>query len=194
MKKLMASLVTAAVISPVAVFAGGHGADRDIVRDARGNVVRDMRGNCVNTRWEGMHGGCDGKMAQSGHHRAQSEEQTIYFDYNKAELTPKAKAKLDNLVNRFRSTQDVYEVSIIGYADEIGNVDYNRDLSTRRSQAVRNYLAKNGFIGSSRVELQGLGEGYSVTYNRCDGIESKKERIACLAPDRRVEIRVDGSY
>ncbi len=50
---------------------------------------------------------------------------------------------------------------IIGYADEIGNPDYNQKLSVKRAEKVKSILVANG-IDEGRLEVKGNGEDTSV--------------------------------
>ena len=52
----------------------------------------------------------------------------------------KQKARLDTLANVLKSDQSVKEAKIVGYADRIGSVSYNEQLSQKRAETVRDYL------------------------------------------------------
>ena len=47
-------------------------------------------------------------------------------------------------------------------------------------------------LPAGKVAIEGHGEANPVTGTQCDGVKGKNELIACLAPDRRVEVRVTG--
>jgi OOP family OmpA-OmpF porin len=79
----------------------------------------------------------------------------------------------------------------VGHADRIGNEQYNEKLSAERAEAVRQYLAKLG-IEENRVRTEGRGDNEPVTGDQCKGVRGTK-LIACLQPDRRVEIEVRGT-
>lgn len=182
----MYSLKNLALVAAVfaAVFTGGQAsageAYRKVVHDVRGNVVKNTFNNCVYTNWQSAGNECVG-MGLS------LEDRTIYFDFNKSNLTPDAIVKLDRLANVIRDSKDVMKANIYGYADKIGNEAYNKRLSMRRAQAVRNYLAKKG-LKTGVVDLRALGENNP----RVDCADkSKKELIKCLAPNRRVEVEME---
>lgn len=42
------------------------------------------------------------------------------------------------------------------------------------------------------MSIQGNGESNPVTGTQCDAVKARAALIDCLAPDRRVEIRVSG--
>ncbi|MBI4755102.1 MAG: OmpA family protein [Betaproteobacteria bacterium] len=117
------------------------------------------------------------------------------FDFDKATLRPEGKAKLDDLAGKTKGIK--LEVIIaVGHADRIGSDKYNLKLSERRAAAVKTYLVEKG-IEPNRVYTEGKGEKQSVTGDNCKkmGRESggNKKLVACLQPDRRVEIEVIGT-
>jgi len=78
----------------------------------------------------------------------------------------------------------------VGYADRIGEEDYNLELSERRAEAVRDYLADLG-IELKLISAEGRGEGAPVTGDACHGRRGDA-LVACLQPDRRVELEARG--
>lgn len=110
------------------------------------------------------------------------------FAFGKADIrdiSPAGRAALDALAGRLTGRAlDV--VHVIGHSDRIGNPQGNLRLSNRRAEAVRGYLVEQG-VPSDRITAVGRGDVEPVT-------ECKSERgqalIACLAPNRRVEVRV----
>ena len=113
------------------------------------------------------------------------------FDFNKATLRPEGKAKLDEVAAK--SNQLAIEVIIaVGHADRIGSAAYNQKLSEKRAAAVKDYLVSKG-IPANRVYTEGKGSKQPVTKpDQCKGPKSAKV-IACLQPDRRVEIELIGT-
>ena len=113
------------------------------------------------------------------------------FDFNKATLRPEGKAKLDDVVAK--SNQLVLEVVIaVGHADRIGSAAYNQKLSEKRAASVKDYLVSKG-IPANRIYTEGKGSKQPVTKaDQCKGPKSAKV-IACLQPDRRVDIEIIGT-
>ena len=113
------------------------------------------------------------------------------FDFDKAVLRDEGKAKLDKLAGDIKGIK--LEVIIaVGHADRFGTDAYNQKLSEKRADAVKAYLVAKG-IEPNRVYTEGKGEKQPVTKpDQCKGAKSKKT-IACLQPDRRVEIEVIGT-
>ena len=119
----------------------------------------------------------------------------VLFDFGKAELKDSGKARLDQLASEIKDAQ-VDEIVAVGHADRIASEDYNQKLSEARAQSVKDYMAGK-VANPNRVTAQGKGESQPVTGDDCKkmGAErgSNKKLVACLQPDRRVEIEVLGS-
>ena len=113
------------------------------------------------------------------------------FDFNKADLRPAGKAALDDFLEKMKGI-DPEVIIAVGHADRFGSDDYNQRLSERRAAAVKAYLMSKG-VDSNRIHTEGRGEKQPVTKaGECDGAKSAKT-IACLQPDRRVEVEVVGT-
>lgn len=113
------------------------------------------------------------------------------FDFDKAVLKPEGKSMLDDLTRLLQGAK--YEVILaIGHTDRIGGAEYNRKLSVRRADAVKQYLTAKG-IAPSRVYAEGKGKTQPLTKPAdCKG-KKGKGLIACLQPDRRVDVEVTGN-
>ena len=114
---------------------------------------------------------------------------TVNFDFDRYVVRPDARSKLDDLVGKLRNV--TLEVVIaVGHADRLGSDAYNMKLSVRRADSVKAYLVSKG-IAASRVYTEGKGERQPV--KECKGDKKTKELIACLEPNRRVELEAVGS-
>ncbi|KXV05583.1 hypothetical protein CR51_12635 [Caballeronia megalochromosomata] len=112
------------------------------------------------------------------------------FDFDKAVLKPAGKEKLDDLASKIGAL-NLEVVVATGYTDRIGSDKYNDRLSLRRAQAVKAYLVSKG-IEANRIYTEGKGKRDPVTKGSCTQ-KNRKQLIACLAPDRRVEVEVVGT-
>jgi OOP family OmpA-OmpF porin len=113
------------------------------------------------------------------------------FDFNKAVLRPEGKAKLDELVSKAKAIK-LEVILAVGHTDRIGSDAYNQKLSEKRAAAVKEYLVAKG-IEANRVYTEGKGEKQPVTGDKCKGDKKTAALIACLQPDRRVDIEVIGT-
>jgi OmpA-OmpF porin, OOP family len=120
----------------------------------------------------------------------------VLFDFGKAELKDSGKQRLDQLLTEVKDA-DVDEIIAIGHADRIASEDFNQKLSEARAEAVKNYLQQEKGARAQRVTAEGKGESQPVTGEDCKKLGAEraanKKLVACLQPDRRVEIEVLGS-
>lgn len=85
-------------------------------------------------------------------------------------------------------------ITVTGHTDRIGSHAYNMKLSTRRAEAVKSYLAQSAGIPAGRIAARGTDGSDPVTKpGECKGKKATKALIACLQPDRRVEVEVSGT-
>jgi OOP family OmpA-OmpF porin len=81
-------------------------------------------------------------------------------------------------------------VLVTGHTDRIGSQAYNQKLSERRADAVRDYLVSKG-VPRDKIETLGMGKTQPIPGVVCNQ-KALRELIACLAPNRRVEVEVKG--
>ena len=104
----------------------------------------------------------------------------VLFTSGKAELLPSAQAKLDQVATALTQQNKTANIVVEGFTDSSGSPTFNMDLSTRRAQTVRDYLAAHG-VAADRISAQGYGESQPIGNN-----ETPEGR----ANNRRVEIVV----
>ena len=113
------------------------------------------------------------------------------FDFDKSDLKPEGKELLDRLARELEGAS--YDsILAVGHTDRFGNDEYNQRLSERRANAVKEYLVSRN-VPAGRIDAQGKGEMQPVTKSDdCRGGKSAKV-VACLQPDRRVDIEMTGT-
>lgn len=105
----------------------------------------------------------------------------VNFKTGSAVLSPESKATLDQLATKAMNAKG-YVLEVSGYADSTGNVNFNRQLSQRRADAVIRYLVESHSIPLRRIITPfGYGELNPVAQN-----DTKEGR----AQNRRVEIKL----
>lgn len=115
---------------------------------------------------------------------------TELFDFNKATLNDRAKTLLDNeVVGKLGGFATIQYINVNGHTDRIGSPQYNQKLSEKRAEAVKSYLVSKGVDGS-KIETYGFGKTMPV--KSCPDQKDRKALIACLEPNRRVEVEVQG--
>lgn len=97
-----------------------------------------------------------------------------YFDYDEYELREDAKTILDQNISILKQNRDL-KLVINGYADSRGTTEYNKQLSAKRANSVKNYIVNNG-ISSRRIStIHAYGE--SMISNGCtDGADCTEEQ------------------
>src|SRR5262249_26645867 len=113
------------------------------------------------------------------------------FDFDKYDLKPEGKATIDReVISKLKDVTKLELVLVTGHTDRIGTQAYNQKLSERRANAVRDYLVSQG-VAKDKIETLGMGKTQPVPGVVCN-MKAMKELIACLAPNRRVEVEVKG--
>lgn len=108
---------------------------------------------------------------------------TELFAFDSAVLsTPQP--KLDDIANALNANMQINQVVITGYADRLGADKYNLNLSEQRANSVKSYLNNKG-VATQRLNAIGKGESNPVVV--CNN-KKRIDLIACLEPNRRVEI------
>ena len=103
---------------------------------------------------------------------------TIYFDYDKADITASYRPLLENVGEIMKKTFSA--IMIAGHADSTGTDTYNQALSLRRAQAVKKFLTEHAGISPRRISVRACGEAMPVAPN-----DTEEGRAA----NRRAEIR-----
>lgn len=167
----------------------------DVVIDSAGEIARNSYGNCVRSSWLTDRDLCPTQnltpqLSQKTYETTQltEEDRTVYFQFNRASLTPSAKQRLDTLVNNLKSDETIKATRIVGYADRIGSVSYNQTLSQKRAETVRDYLVANGYTNATVTETRWVGESEPTT--DCPA-QTRSRLIQCLHNDRKVAVEID---
>jgi OOP family OmpA-OmpF porin len=115
------------------------------------------------------------------------------FDFAKDTVKPAGKQALDVFAVELKGAH--YRViTVTGYTDRIGSHDYNQKLSERRADSVKLYLIEAAGIPPDKISAQGADGSSPVTKpDECVGQKRTPQLIACLQPDRRVEVEVDAT-
>jgi len=104
-----------------------------------------------------------------------------FFDFDRSVLKPDSLKILNHVVLQTQE-MELDSIHIIGHTDSTGADDYNRKLSERRANAVKNYLTSHG-VPASHIYAQGEGKSQPVATNATS--EGR-------AQNRRVEITILG--
>ncbi len=114
------------------------------------------------------------------------------FDFAHAEIKPEGKQTLDKFAADLKGAR-IDAIKVTGHTDRLGPEAYNLALSARRAEAVKAYLVESG-ITDSKIAANGVDGADPVTKpGECKGQKPTRKLIACLQPDRRVEVEVIGT-
>lgn len=115
------------------------------------------------------------------------------FEFGKNTLKPTGERALDKFAAELKGA-DYGIITVTGHTDRIGSSSANIRLSLRRADAVKAYLVGSAGIPADKIRAQGAGETIPLTKpEECQGKKATTKLVACLAPDRRVEIEVTGT-
>jgi outer membrane protein OmpA-like peptidoglycan-associated protein len=103
----------------------------------------------------------------------------ILFDVDRTDLKPVAKSNLHNLATSLQNNPQT-DITIVGHTDNTGSADHNMDLSNRRAESVRSFIAADN-VNTSRLTTIGKGATEPVADNTT---------AAGRAQNRRVEITI----
>jgi peptidoglycan-associated lipoprotein len=99
---------------------------------------------------------------------------TIYFDFDKYNLRPDAKAGLQHNVDVMKENPG-WRVLIEGHCDERGTVEYNLALGERRARSARDYMVSMG-VDPDRIEIISYGKERPVDPGHNEAAWAKNRR------------------
>ena len=115
------------------------------------------------------------------------------FAFDRSDVRPEGKTALDAFTRELHGT-DYNTITVEGYTDRLGSKAYNQKLSSQRAESVKSYLVNTDGVDAAKVAASGKGESSAVTKpGDCKGNRPSAQLIACLQPDRRVEVEVTGT-
>ena len=100
----------------------------------------------------------------------------LFFDHDKATLTPESKPALDEIA-KFLTMRPELSVYVVGHTDSTGSFDYNETLSRDRAGAVAAALVDRYGIAAERLEAHGVGPLVPVFTNQSDVGRGKNRRV-----------------
>lgn len=114
-------------------------------------------------------------------------EDSIKFDFDKAELKPKERELLSRIAGILLTSSD-YTVSVNGHTDDVGTDDYNQKLSERRAAAVHQYFLEVG-VPAKIMTVAGWGKTKPRVEGASDEARAKNRRVELGIVNSRVSYR-----
>jgi OOP family OmpA-OmpF porin len=93
-------------------------------------------------------------------------KQQVQFDTAKATIKPVSAKLLAEVGTAIRSSPDIKKVTIEGHTDDVGDDDYNMNLSQERANSVRQWLIDKEKVDPNVLEATGFGETKPIASNR----------------------------
>ena len=87
----------------------------------------------------------------------------IYFDLGKATIRKEGERNLYEVIDALKALPDV-NLEIAGHTDSTGREEDNLDLSSRRAQTIKDFMAMNG-VSADRLIARGYGSQYPIVPN-----------------------------
>ncbi len=109
----------------------------------------------------------------------------IYFDFDRAVILPQSYEYIDAQILAMLKRYPTMVIQISGHTDNLGNDQYNLELSQARAMAVKYYLEAKG-IAAERLQAIGLGETVPIAPNEINGKDNPEGR----KKNRRTEFKV----
>jgi OOP family OmpA-OmpF porin len=104
---------------------------------------------------------------------AQTRQFTVYFEFDKSNLTPEGSKVVTDAAAYYKQTGSV-RLAITGYTDLAGTQQYNLGLSKRRADMVRGALVKSGVPNAAIAEAWRGKENPAVPTP--DGVREPRNR------------------
>ena len=99
----------------------------------------------------------------------------VEFDFNKAIIKQGYYKDIDDLVQVMKDYPDL-KVVIEGHTDNVGTAEYNKELSQRRAEAVKQYMVEKG-INANRITAKGFGFDRPIASNDTEEGRQKNRRV-----------------
>ncbi|HUT78290.1 MAG TPA: OmpA family protein [Polyangia bacterium] len=113
--------------------------------------------------------------------------QQVQFKTNSDAIIGNKSFEILDIVAKVLAGNPVLRVSIEGHTDDKGKAEYNRELSKRRSDSVKTYLAGKG-IADSRMDTVGHGPDKPIDTNKTKKGRETNRRVefVVIKPERTV--------
>lgn len=108
--------------------------------------------------------------------------ESVAFESNSATLTSRGRAVVDRVGHALKRAPDA-AIEIAGHTDPYGDPEYNLELSRRRAESVRQYLADHG--AANRFSVVGYGSTRPLINERTRAASQKNRRIEFRVKEER---------
>ncbi|RPI03781.1 MAG: BON domain-containing protein [Calditrichaeota bacterium] len=109
--------------------------------------------------------------------------QILHFETTNWQFSENDTHLLDDVASRLKPFAD-FTLTIRGYTDDMGSVDENHLLSSRRAKTVEEYLIKKG-IPQDHIVIEGLGWDFPIAPNDSEANRQQNRRVTFEITRRR---------
>ena len=102
----------------------------------------------------------------------------IRFKFDSNELTYQSSIMLSELAERMRYREEL-KLEVAGHTDDMGDPDANLILSTKRAEAVKDYLVEHG-VNEANLTVRGYGDQLPITSNETSAKRSINRRVELI--------------
>lgn len=103
----------------------------------------------------------------------------LLFETDQFDLKETIRASTLQLGQELRQV-NIQKLIIQGHTDNVGREDYNKELSLKRAQSVKNVLLEKGFTPNNITTI-GYGSSKPVASNSTEEGRSENRRVAVIA-------------
>ena len=118
--------------------------------------------------------GCAGRNPPCCDRIRDDYKPVVHFAFDSATLTEQDKHILNEIPHKIENCPELV-IDIMGYTDNVGTENYNKQLGKERAQAVQNYLTHLGVSGH-RVRTMSMGENDPIACNSTEEGRTQNRR------------------
>lgn len=100
----------------------------------------------------------------------------VEFEYNSAKIEKSSEHVLQAVLELLKERADITKLGIEGHTDNKGNVWYNKNLSARRADAVKEWFVARG-ITQTRLSAAGFGQERPIDSNDTEQGRQNNRRV-----------------
>lgn len=114
-------------------------------------------------------------QSANGKSAAEAAFETVYFEFDKSDLSPAARDALTKNAAVLQNAQPNAKIKIEGHCDERGSAEYNLALGERRAKSAMQYLLTLG-VKSDRLSIISFGKEKPAVQGNDEAAWAKNRR------------------
>ncbi|MFL6233710.1 MAG: OmpA family protein [Thermoanaerobaculia bacterium] len=110
-------------------------------------------------------------------------DEKVKFGFDTSDLSPEAKAALDEFAAKIKQENKNVYVEIQGHTDSVGSAKYNEELGMLRAESVRRYLNQSQSFPLHRINVISYGKTSPIADNKTREGRAQNRRVALVVLD-----------